>query len=294
MPPSADLLRRLLEQQQDEAVLDLLSPEISVKPATRKNVLSGWRILLRWLRAEGESVLNLRDPEELARAYAAWLWRTYPEAPATVNNRLTQARKLYQALQDKGLTELNPFVLVHGEVNHAHERRRVYTPEEVTRLLAHANREEQALLLLGAHAGLTGPEVRRLRFEDVHALGERIHVGARIVTCTPELQFALQAWAGARGELPLYGMRPHGLLFEEEGRPVTDAQLRAKMFELCRRAGVHYKAWHALRNSAGVKMLGEQDRRSVTEALGLGGRMALRPLVKLSGGGDARRGKKGG
>ncbi|MDL2345319.1 site-specific integrase [Deinococcus sp. MIMF12] len=287
MPPSPSTLRRLLEHDDLDAALDLLATTLPGPPggATRKNVLSGWRVLVRWLRTEDRRLLGVTDPAAFARAYADWLAAEYHEVAATVNNRLVQARRLYRVLAELGLAEANPFDGVQGRTNMAHERRPVYSAGEVARLLDHASAEERVLVLLGAHGGLSGPEVRHLTFEDVS--GDRAHLrvggaSGRTVACTPELQAALDAWARLSGETPLYGA-PRGLLFRHGEAPLTDHELRAKVFRLCQRAEVPYKAWHALRHAAGLKLLAEQaTQREVTEALGLGGRTAVRPLIQLS------------
>lgn len=284
MPPSPSTLRRLLEQDDLDAALDLLATGLPGPPtgATRKNVLSGWRVFVRWLRTEDRSLLNVPDPGAFAQAYADWLAAEYHEVAATVNNRLVQARRLYRVLGELGLVGTNPFLTVHGRTHVAHERRPVYTAEEVARLLEHASAEERVLVLLGAHGGLSGPEVRHLTFGAVAPGYAHLAVGQRIVACTPELTGALEAWAHLRGETPLYGV-PQELLFARGGAPLSDHELRAKVFRLCQRAEVPYRAWHALRHAAGLKLLAEQaSQHEVTQALGLGGRTAVKPLIRLS------------
>ncbi|MPY66382.1 tyrosine-type recombinase/integrase [Deinococcus sp. SDU3-2] len=284
MSPSPSALQRLLEQDDLSAALDLLATSLPGPPtgATRKNVLSGWRVLVRWLRAEDRNLLNVPDARAFAQAYADWLATEYGGVAATVNNRLVQARRLYRILGELGLVEVNPFVTVQGRTHVAHERRPVYTAEEVARLLDHASAEERVLILLGAHGGLSGPEVRGLTFGVISGDRTHLQVSGRTVACTPELAAALKAWAQLSGETPLYGT-PEGLLFRHGGAPLTDHELRAKVFRLCQRTGVPYKAWHALRHAAGLKLLTEQaSQREVTEALGLGGRTAVRPLIRLS------------
>ena len=68
----------------------------------------------------------------------------------------------------------------------------------------------------------------------------------------------------------------------------NDMQLRSAVFVLCRKSNVLYKGWRSFRNHAGIKMLKESgDARKTAEHLGIGGRQALNPtvrLVKKSGG----------
>lgn len=286
MPPSPTTLRQLLETGQDNAFLDLLIADLRGSQNTRINVLSGWRVYLGWVRSEGQSILNADQAQ--AGAFAEWLRQNY-EAPSTRNNRLTQARRLYQRLQEAELVSTNPFDDLHGEVNPAHERRKNYTAEEVVRLLQHANVEEKLLILLGAHAGLTTSEVQDLSYEDFHNDDTLIDLPNRTITCTPELTQQLKTWIRQQGDTPLFPVRPTGHVFPATSAPA----LRSKIFDLCRRANVPYKAWHSLRNAAGVKMLNEfDDRTSVMRELGLTHRMALRPMVKISGKGDGKRRKR--
>ncbi|KEF33582.1 hypothetical protein RDMS_11665 [Deinococcus sp. RL] len=300
MAPSPDTLRRLLERGDFAAALDLLAMALPGPPtgATRKNVLSGWRVFVRWLEIEGCSLLNVPDPPAFAQAYADWLATEYGGVAATVNNRLVQVRRLYRLLGELGLVQVNPFVSVQGRPHAPHERRPVYTADEVARLLEHASAEERALVLLGAHGGLSGPEVRGLTFGAVAEDRSSLRVAGRTVACTPQLREALDAWARLRGETPLYGP-PEGLLFSRGGAALSDAELRAKIFRLCGRAGVPYRAWHALRHAAGLKLLAEDaTQREVTAALGLGSRTAVKPLIQLSSRPDltarsARRGQGG-
>lgn len=286
MSPSPTTLRHLLETEQDNAFLDLLIVDMPGSQNTKINVLSGWRVYFGWVRSEGLSILNADQAQ--ATAFAEWLKQNY-EAPSTRNNRLTQVRRLYQRLQEAELVSTNPFDDLHGEVNPAHERRKNYTPDEVQRLLLHADTEEKLLILLGAHAGLTISEVRNLLYEDFHDDDTFLELSDRTITCTPELTDQLKQWVRHQGDTPLFPVRPTGEVLPAMSAPA----LRSKIFDLCRRANVPYKAWHALRNAAGVKMLQENpERHTVMRELGLTHRMALRPMVKISGQGDGRRRKR--
>jgi integrase len=273
---SAAALRQLLSLGDLAGFLDALSPLLPGAPGdrTHQNNLSGLRVYLGWTQGEGLALLSPAPGQ--AAAYRTWLEGQY--APATVKNRLSQVRHLYDVLQELGLVEHHSFRDVSGPPNRAWEHRAVYSPEEVTRLLAHAGVEERALVLLGAHGGLTGPEVLALRFEHLRLERGELAVAGRVVEGSAALLGALEAWGRTQG---------HTALFSAQG-PVFDlesaSQLRRRVWRLCRRANVPYRAWQALRNAAGVRLLGlTPDREGVQAQLGLADPESLRPLVKLSG-----------
>ncbi|MFC4427213.1 tyrosine-type recombinase/integrase [Deinococcus navajonensis] len=272
-------VRQLIEQRDFAAVLDALTPLLPGPPGgtTHINVLSGLRLYFRWIEEEGSSVLNADDAQ--AQAYGQWLATQY--APATSKNRLTQVRRLYDLLQELELVAGNPYRAVQGALNRPEEHRQVYSPEAIEQLLRHANAEERALMLLGAHAGLTGPEVLSLKFEDLDLTQGTLRTTGRTLEASEDLLRALEQWGRQRG---------HTALFEASG-PVFELQtsftLRKKLFVLCQRAGVTYRAWQALRNTAGLRLLTltqkdqPHSRLEVQRQLGLASRESLRPLVKL-------------
>ncbi|WP_291423303.1 integrase [Deinococcus sp.] len=253
-------------------MLDQLIVSLPVAATSKRNILSGWRLYIKWLEQEGGTLLQA-DPAQ-AQAYAAWLQHTYA-APATINNRLAQNRKLYRLLQHLGLSTVNPFEDLHGIINPADERRPYYLPEEIERLLAHADLEHQVLLLLGAHAGLTGPEIVQLQYEDCDS--QSIQVSQRIIEQSTQLKETFAKWRHQQGERPLLTPKLEGKMFKFR----DDQELRARIWKLCQQANVDYRGWYALRNAAGIQMLSQKGARSTERQLGLGGRAALHPTTRL-------------
>lgn len=294
MSPSPQHLKRLLEQGRYEEVFEVLLPNVSDKLSTRKNVLSGWRSYATWLNETGESLLNFDRPEE---HYVQWLKQAGASA-ATLNNRLTQVRRLYSFLLGAKLVEHNPFSAVKGENNIVHEHREVYTGKEVQQLLAHADDEERLLILLATEAGLSNGEVRRLKFSDVLEDGRRLQIWRvryrqvnfsplQFVECSAVLQTALSRWLHLNGASPLFETQPSGYLFQFEGKALRDDQLRAKVFALCKKANVAYKPWRALKHLAGIQRLQSQvKRQQVQQDIGI---QRLDPLLKLAGVEDGRK-----
>lgn len=294
MPYSPQHLQRLLEQGRYEEVFDQLLPEVSDKLSTRKNVLSGWRNYAYWLSEAGESLVNFEAPHI---KYVDWL-KAQGVAPATLNSRLSQIRRLYALLLDLHLVRENPFLVARGENNRVHERRAVYSSEEVQRLLAHADAEERLLVLLATEAGLSGTEVRRLKYSDVLEGGNYLQIwrvryrknefpAVQLVDCSRDLQDALLKWFELSGSAPLFGSVPPGHLFQVEGSVLREDQLLAKLYQLCQKANVAYKPWRALKHVAGVERLRNlQGRRQVQQDLGV---QRLEPLAKLAGAEDGRR-----
>jgi len=270
-------LHHLLRQGDLHGALDALTPLLPGKPgsATHMNVLSGIRVYCRWIEETGGSLLHATDTQ--AEAYSAWLAGHY--APATHKNRLTQVRTLYDLLQAESLTKDNPFRDIKGALNRPHDHRPVYNPGDIDRLLQEANLEERALVLLGAHGGLTGPEVQNLTFESIDFAQGQLQVSGRTVQATEALMGALERWGHQQGHTALFSAA--GPLFDLP----TTFHLRKKLHFLCQRAGVTYRAWHALRHAAGLRLL-QQDlapktRQAAQDHLGLHSDESLRPLVKL-------------
>lgn len=294
MSPHPHLLQRLLEQQRYEEAFETLLPMVSDKVTTRKNVLSGWRSYLQWLTETGESLTQFRQPEV---DYLDWL-KAQEAAPSTLNNRLVQVRKLYALLVERRVVERNPFVGKKMEYNPVEERRKVYSREEVDRLLAHADSQERLMVLLATEAGLSGGEVRYLKFRDILEDGQALQIWrvryrqeefspVQVVRCSSVLQHALQQWMQMRGAAPLYGVIPEGHVFEKDGGNIFDHDLLFMLYQLCQRANVEYKPWRALKHVAGVQRLASgASRTELQKELGV---QRLDPLAKKAGLEDGRK-----
>lgn len=275
-------LGRALTRGDIEAFLDLIGEHLPGQAgnATRKNYLSSLRSYLRWADLEQRPVLHAEATD--SQAYLAHLLARHAHAPATIHNHLTRVRTLYDLLQEGGVSPgPNPFLGLKLPGNRPEEHRDLYSGAELGRLLAHASAQGRALVLLGAHGGLTGPETVRLRWEQIDTAGGRLSVGGRSVEASGELHQALRVYGQERGHTDLFSAQ--GPVFDYR----NDHELRAAIYALCRTANVTYKAWRALRNSAGLRLLRlTGDPQAVATRLGLTTLKAVEPLQKLDAAGD--------
>ena len=270
-----DRVRRALLRYDLDAAWPLLRdhlPGAGTNPTTQKNTLSGVNKLVSFAEAGGESLIA-----PAAGFAARYLAATAHYAPATRRVLLSRARALYHALRQLGVVDahFDPFTGVRGPELRGRpgEDKSLYAEDEVARLIAHADVEGRALVLLGADAGLTTGETARLRWEDVELAGDQVRVRGREVLASERLTGALRAWA-ARDQGVLYAS---GSVFS-----LTDHTLRARLYKLCQHANVDYKAWRALRHRYALKLWQDTgDPQRIADQLGLGTLLAVQPYLRL-------------
>lgn len=273
-------------------VIDDLLPGTSRSDRTRRNNRAGIRVYLRWAREHHRSVLH-PDPAT-GTDYVTWLNARY--APSTVNNRVTHARNAYAALRRLGHHGLDPFADVQTVRYHPEDHRDWFTRQEIDRLVSNTDVEGRVMVLLGAHAGLTGPEAVALTWQDIRVTPDgHLSVRRRLVEQPEALLNALQTLAQARG-LP-HDVRGATLGITEVHAnepvlsPTDEHALRSALYRVCSNANVEVRAkgarvgrgWRALRNAAGLRLVhltGDPDL--VAERLGVGTRLAVEPLVRLA------------
>jgi integrase len=225
-----------------------------VSAHTQRVYATGVRILV----ADWRQVDLLDPPPD---AGAAWLrrleasgaWRKdgsiAAASPSTLRVRLAAARVLYRALRWAGATTADPFADAHAapERTAPWDKRQPYPPEHLAQLLAVAVPLDRVIVLLGSHAGLRAAELSALTWSDIDLQQQRLLVRQgkggkqRLVPISRSLTAALQ-------QLP-----------SGEGRVValSDSGLRKRLRLLCARAGVPYLGLHALRHSAGTRLVRE-------------------------------------
>ncbi|WP_414657814.1 tyrosine-type recombinase/integrase [Deinococcus sp. VB343] len=202
----------------------------------------------RWIEFTGSYAIGLlqAEPEH------ADLWLRRMEAgglkPMSVGVYLAGARAFYQALRWAKATRLDPFRDVRPQRDKVRpqDKRQPYTEDELEKLLALADADMRVLLLLGASAGLRASEIVNLRWGDINKADAIATVTGkgrktRRVILSGSLLTALDELVRIAPEQRVIGRSPEA------------ARLRMKA--LCHQAGVTYKGLHALRHSAGTRLV---------------------------------------
>lgn len=184
--------------------------------------------------------------------------------PSTVTQRLAGARMLYAALRWSGATAADPFKDVKPARDKVApwDKRAPYADADVDRLLAAANTpEDAALILLAAHAGLRVSEIMALRFDDLDLSARTLTVRhgkggkARKAPISQTLSRVLESLS-RDNEYVIASYR-------------STETARRHIARLCQRAGVSYKSAHALRHTAGTRLMRERrDLDAVARFLG--------------------------
>jgi len=234
-----------------------------VSPHTRDAYRRGVVVLVAAWRQE-----TLLRP----RRNAAALWLRQMEAdglmPSTVKVRLAAARALYAALRWAGATEADPLRDVRGAKDPVApwEKRQPYEEDEIRTLILFSTGDDQALILLGAHAGLRVSEMLALRWDDIdlgrHQLVVRAGKGGkpRTVAMSRSLTAAL-ANLRETGER-VVGNEGNGAGYVLPYRAAISARRRLAL--VCAQAGVKSKGIHSLRHAAGTRVV--QETGSLEEA----------------------------
>jgi len=269
--PDDERRRRAVEACRDhdtEALWDITDAHLTlygragatVSPYTRRNYRQGVAALVAAWRQE-----NLLRPRR--DAGALWL-RTMEDTglkPSTVMVRLAGARALYAALRWTGATEIDPLRDAHPakDTVPAWEKRHPYAEDEIRRLIMFSTGDDQALVLLGAHAGLRVSEMLALRWDDVDLTRRQITVrkgkGGK-----PRTVAMSRSLAAALGDL---GRTDEHATAERSGYVLpygTAVSAWNRLNRICTNAGVTPKGVHSLRHAAGTRVV--QETGSLEEA----------------------------
>lgn len=237
--------------QDTPTLLDLLEAHhVRTHGHVSQETLRKYRLGARtWLAyAEGHAVNVLHpEPEDTD------LWVRFLEAggksPSSVSVLLAGARALYTALRWARATKDTPFTDTKPkkDARRAWDKRQPYPEADVQRLLDAAPVEMRVLLRLGSIAGLRAAEITRLKWQDVDLDGGALMVlngkggKSRRVLLSASLVTDLHELGPRSPSTPVIGRTPEAA--------------RARLRTLCTRVGVPYLGLHALRHTAGTRLV---------------------------------------
>lgn len=185
----------------------------------------------------------------------------YSRSAITV--RLAAGKLLYSALRYAGVTEANPFehVRIALQDRAPADKRKHYTSAHLKQLLEAGNDSaNEAIVLLGAHAGLRIHEMARLRWQHIRLDEHELVVFGKgrkraTVALSERLVSALERLRFRREHRKRYttksGARDASFVL-----PWREQAIRERFKRLCLRAGVPYQGRevHGLRHAAGTQM----------------------------------------
>ncbi len=170
-------------------------------------------------------------------------------SPSSVNVYLAGVRALYRALRWADATDADPFldVKVGADKVARWDKRSPYPQAAVELLLSAGDLRHRVTVLLGAHAGLRASEIVKLNRADVDLAAGRLRVlgkgnKTRVVNLSSSLKRALAEVLAQPSEMP----------FVIGGTPEA-ARLRLR--DVCLRVDVPFLSLHALRHSAGTRLV---------------------------------------
>ncbi|WP_293913769.1 site-specific integrase [Deinococcus sp.] len=198
-----------------------------------------------------------------------------PLSASSVNAYLAGARSLYRALRWAGATSVDPFLDVRPRADKVArwDKRQPYPQAAIEALLKVGDARHRVTVLLGAHAGLRASEIVRLRRSDVDVAAGRLRVvgkgdKVRVVNLSASLRRELAALlVGPLSVGPLPGSPL--LVGPPPGSPLPDSPLpgaelviggtpesaRLRLRRACLHVGVPFLSLHALRHSAGTRLV---------------------------------------
>ena len=172
-----------------------------------------------------------------------------PLSVSSVNVYLAGARALYRALRWADATDADPFLDVRVGTDKVArwDKRSPYPQAAVEALLGTGDARHRVTVLLGAHAGLRASEIVSLKREDLDLTAGRLKVTGkgnklRVVNLSASLKRSLSE-----------------LLAEQPDQALiiggTPEAARLRLRAVCLRTGVPFLSLHALRHSAGTRLV---------------------------------------
>lgn len=240
-------------------------PGVSLSEHTLRNYRTAMRMFVQWARAAGVSITMPRP--KMGILYIQGL-AARGAKPSTIRGRVAAAQHLYALLRHAGVTRAHPFADVSTPRDQRPDylKRAPYRDSSVRSLAAVAdNPEDEAIVLLGAHAGLRVSEMLGLTWSDITSDGDvtRVTVNeskggvSRSVAMSDRLTGVLEALRSTAPD------REHVLSLR------SPSAIRNRLRALATAAGVRYLGVHSLRHTAGTRLYRETgDLQAVAEFLG--------------------------
>lgn len=268
-----------------EAKLPALEPAPSAVSPTAKELAN------RFIAAQQA---NWRSPERTLKGYRDWLGRFLTDhpglrtdeltverfvawklslrergyAPESINHYLSAVRAMYRFAEDAGLMERAP--RLRRVKNESREKtgshaKLLYTPDQIARLLATADVQLRAMILLGLNCGFGPKDLEDLLW--THLEGRRVSLPrsktgvSQTFLLWPETLDAFEAVSRHRAALVVRLERrgrertDGGHIFATKfWRPWTKDAVAEQVRKLCRKAGVPCYGFYRLRHCASTTM----------------------------------------
>jgi integrase len=218
----------------------------------------------------GECTLSAIGPRDIEAYKASKL--AAGRSPKTINNHLTVLRKLLSVAQEWGFVDHVPPV---KWMRVPPQKFDFLAFDEADRLIAGADPEWRAMVIVGARTGLRLGELIALRWEDVDLVAGRLVVAravsrgkvgtpkngrTREVPLSDEAHRALRAHRHLKGELVFPGAK--GGFFKK-------TETKWPLWRACKRAGLRRIGWHVLRHTfASHLVMRGAPLKAVQELLG--------------------------
>ena len=264
-----------------EAAWSILSSRMKGAPGShsQKNYLSAFKDFLAW--AQREQYPLLTPPPQFGQEYQHYLEQKYGNSLASINTRLSQARRFYKLFRQMGVVPINldPFSILERSQVVPGQHRDYYLTKEVSRLLAQADLAERAMLLFGAHVGLTTAEVLALKWSDISPSSGTATLIDRQLVLSTDLYRLLHPLAERQGGGALFTSDQPIFEFPDQNA------LRARIYTLCLKANVPYRAWRGLRHAAGLRYYQQTGNlEQVAKLLGVENHHLVRMYQEVSEG----------
>ncbi|WP_424952820.1 tyrosine-type recombinase/integrase [Deinococcus sp.] len=279
VPDERELLRRAVGRYDTESCWTILSPRLPGVSGShsQKNYFSAFKDFLAWAKREGYLLAD--PPPQFGPEFQQYLQEKYGASLASINTRLSQARRFYKLFRQLGVVAVNidPFSILTRSTVVPGEHREYYTETEVARLLAQADLSDRAMLLFGAHVGLTTAELLALSWPDISLTEGTATLLDRRLVLSDELYRVLQPLAERQGGGVFFSVTAPIFEFADQNA------LRAQIYGLCLRANVPYRAWRGLRHAAGLRFYRQTgDLQQVARQLGVENHHLVRMYREVS------------